>query len=270
MRPDHLLFMHIPKTAGSTVHSMLGLQFPKRRQLIRNMVQHTAALENLSAAQREELRLVRGHFPHGLHHFFTGSTEYTTLLREPVDRCISHYYYLKGKRDALPQDDPRSIRHSLAELCSNGEFLFVDNLQVRYLSGNAAAPFGQVNETMFRDALKNLEAFPVIGIQREFDAYMLLLADRYRFRFPYYRRQRVNAERPSLQEVDEATRTAVATLNRWDGLLYDAAAARVQQLIAEKGEDFRSRLQRYRKRNRWVEAIANALPFFPKAAGAKE
>ena len=40
-------------------------------------------------------KIVTGHFKYGLHNFFRRKPRYITFLREPLDRAVSHYYFIK-------------------------------------------------------------------------------------------------------------------------------------------------------------------------------
>lgn len=270
-RPDHLLFLHIPKTAGTTLHNILHRHYPKQQQLETNVFIHRNELENFSPEERKNFRLVRGHFPFGLHTLLGGRPfEYLTMVREPVDRCVSHYYYIKNRRQKGKQG-AKPMNATLAELCTNGEFLFVDNLQVRFLSGNMDVPFGSVTEEMLDAAIANLDKhFPVYGVQEEFDAFVLLLAERYNFRLPYYRPQRVSANREKVSELPAETRAALEKRNAFDIRLYHHVKKKFEQLVAERGAPFRERLVKFRKRNERFAKVVNWIPFFPKRKGGAD
>src|SRR5882724_3637635 len=46
---------------------------------------------------RKPFDFLDGHYPYGIHRFGSGSTPitYITILREPLDRAISNYYFVK-------------------------------------------------------------------------------------------------------------------------------------------------------------------------------
>lgn len=266
MRPDHLLFLHIPKTAGTTLHNLLSRQFPRNAQLETNFYKDKNQLERIPAAEREKIRLVRGHFLFGLHELFpAGTCEYTTVLREPIDRCISNYYFVRRKREDFKSLGAKPISASLLELCRSGEFVFVDNMQVRFLSGDYNAPFGSLTEAHYEAAVQHLEKhFPVVGIQENFEAYVLWLSDRYRFRFPYYRQHRVNRTRPAVRQIDEETIAALRACNQLDLRLYALVREKVLRQIEAGGPAFQRRIERFKKTNHFVARTLDLLPFYPK------
>ncbi len=266
MITDKLLFLHIPKTAGTSVHNVLHRHFSKREQVETNVFINSNVLATLTPDRMKSLRLVRGHFVFGEHQALGDvKFEYTTMLREPIDRCVSHYYFNLAEQDHKKKPGGRRINVSLKELCETGDYLFVDNLQVRFLSGNPKVAIGSVTREMLEEAWENLNKhFPVIGIQEQFDAYILMLCDRYELKIPFYRKQRVNKGRKAVTELDDATRKAVVAKNLLDIELYERVRKKVMEEINEKGEDFQRRIRRFQKMNAFLSNVANWLPFMGK------
>lgn len=262
MTIDKLLFLHIPKTAGTNVQNVLHRHFSRAEQIETNLFTGMNVLSELLAEHLKQLKLVRGHFAFGEHKVFGDVRfEYCTLLREPVDRCVSHYFY------NLAQRNKKHLNISLRETCESGDFLFVDNIQVRLLSGHPKIPVGTVTRDMMEHAWQNLNAyFPVTGIMEQFDAFLLTMCDRYSLALPYYRKQRVNKDRKAVTELDEETRRAVASRNLFDIELYDRVKQKVMAEIEAKGKEFQERVQKFQKRNVLLSRVADYLPFTGKVA----
>ena len=90
---------------------------------------------------------------------------FVTILRDPVERTISHYYWLKRETRA------RSALGSIEEAIGQGEIR--DNLQVRVLAG--ADPSGPVTSTMAEEAIAALDRFTAVGLTERFDESLVLL-----------------------------------------------------------------------------------------------
>ncbi|NNC86795.1 MAG: sulfotransferase family 2 domain-containing protein, partial [Bacteroidia bacterium] len=101
-QPDinNLVFLHIPKCAGSTFLFILNHQYKK---LPRFDVAQTAPnksneqlLSELSEVEREKIHLIRGHVLFKIHKHLIGTTKYITFLRHPVSRVVSLYHFMKN------------------------------------------------------------------------------------------------------------------------------------------------------------------------------
>ena len=99
MTREALIFLHIPKTAGTTLNRIIEWQYnplsiftidPHR---IRATVDR---FKTLSEQRRRQLRVVRGHMPYGIHKFLPQGGTYITMLREPVARVLSSYSFCAG------------------------------------------------------------------------------------------------------------------------------------------------------------------------------
>src|SRR5579871_2524947 len=95
-----LIFLHVPKAGGSTLHRILEREYSGRTvRETRFGAEAEAELAGLTVAERNEVALLKGHMHFGLHELFPRPTTYVTFLREPVARIVSHYYYVRSHPD---------------------------------------------------------------------------------------------------------------------------------------------------------------------------
>lgn len=214
-----ILFLHIPKAAGTTLTNALlpnfsassVLQFPGGRPL-----------DELSAKERARLQLVYGHFEYGVHELLSQPSEYVTLLREPVDRVISLYCFIRR--------EPRHRLHASlkAEDVSLEEFLDqqltreIDNHQTRLLSG-ARLPFGELTRTHLERAKRNLARCAVVGVQHRFEEFFASVQQRYALRIRPVRNELVAPQRIGVDDLDRTVYEKIAALNQFDAELFDFA-----------------------------------------------
>lgn len=113
---SRLVFMHIPKCGGTTLHTMLASQFPP--ELVcpeRNDTLGDWTINELSA-----YRLFSGHYDLACCRSIPGEVRMVTVLREPKARLISLYYFWKSHRPDAGRDIYDLI--VLARGCSPEEF----------------------------------------------------------------------------------------------------------------------------------------------------
>ena len=132
---EPLFFLHIPKTAGTSVRKML-YELYRPREIFPNMAEirkqetlycNYQMFQQRLKQQKREIRLLMGHLP-----FVAGDfpdARFFTFLRDPVQRALSnlkHFQRHKGRFDGK----------SLLEIYNHADIRIgqVDNIQVKYLA----------------------------------------------------------------------------------------------------------------------------------------
>ena len=254
-----VIFLHIGKTAGTTIRQILRKQYAQSETLlIRNRPLRAereadrptreATLGFFAAlpeAERARPSLILGHTIFGLHELVPHPATYFTLLRDPVALTISQYNYV-ARNPHHPLHDDAGFR-SLEAYVKSGVTLESDNSQTRAISGDTTTPFAGCTDDMLETAKRNITAhFSLAGLVEQFDETLLLLRRALGWSNPYYVRANVS---PRSKHVPGDTRTLIEEQNRFDMDLYAWAAARFAQSIAAV-PTFEGDLERFRKANR--------------------
>ena len=86
---DHLVFIHILKTAGQTLMPILRDQFEPGESFFGNWPDIKAR----TADELSRYRLIMGHNFPGIADRISGQAVFITFLRDPVERTLSHFSY---------------------------------------------------------------------------------------------------------------------------------------------------------------------------------
>ena len=240
-----LAFVHIPKTAGTTLHKVISHQYPREKIFIHHDTEGPPSAELAAHIEAQGTSVIMGHFSVGLHRFIP-SLRYVTCLRDPVPRLISHYRHALHDPTHYLHREAKSL--TLAQYVSSGFSGELSDGMTRMLAGLEDFHHGKVTEETLALALSNLETrFAAVIPSERFDEGLLLLARDLGWKTPYYLRRKVSRH-PGTPAPDPKTIRAIEEHNRHDRQLYDLFSARFAQR-ADADPDLPRQLSRFRKTN---------------------
>jgi hypothetical protein len=253
----HVIFLHIPKTAGMSMHGLFVRNY--RGQRIHNMEvkditaeQWTAGLDRIRHLPRGDLartKVFKGHMIFGLHELLPGASEYITFLRDPVRRIVSHYKMVHGL-GAFPPGHTLDPRAELWGLQSYPAFhRSLDNYQVRAISGlDFDVPFGGIGEEHLARAKENLDRhFAFVGLTEKFDLSLMLMRHVCGWGWRHYIADNVAAKDNVM--ISSYALGELQRLNRFDFELYRYAEERFDRLLHRYGWPLRAQHQLFRVGN---------------------
>jgi uncharacterized protein YdcH (DUF465 family) len=219
-----LAFIHIPKTAGTTLHKILFHQYD--RIFIHHDTDGNTNEILASAILKKKTQLIMGHFSATLHPFLP-EVRYITCLRDPISRIRSHYNH------AL--NDPTHYLHhainkgsmDLAAYVSSGLSGELSNGMTRMLAGVCDFHHSPVDESTLALAKKNIETlFDSVILSEFFDSGLMLLAKSKNWKKPYYIRRKIGRYARSNVGNDSHFEELIREHNRFDCELYQWARDR--------------------------------------------
>lgn len=249
------LFIHIPKTGGTSLYYALEKRLGKSKVFL-DRSGGDYKLAQLSKEERSQLDFVQGHFDFGVHRYFDRSYRYITFLRDPIDRAISEYYFFKEQEPKLwIHDELVEKEYSLKEFMQSGLYTNVDNPQVRFLSGNQYAPFGECTTEMLEVAKQNLKNFSLVGLTEYFDESMAMLFEEMGLSNIYFIQLNKTIKRPSRESMDAETLAVIEEMTAYDKELYVFGKELFQEKREELGSDYEARLKSYRWKSKYYRTL---------------
>lgn len=264
--PEILIFFHIPKTGGTTMDGILGRCFPGAQNFDGTMADSRSALSirprekiearyfALSDVERQAIRCLMGTiYPMGIHTMLGRPAKYFTVLRDPVERSLSHF--LNNRK--LPHQPfyERIKDMTLDQYLDSGVGIESHDYQVRLLSGcpeldtdrdpaggRICAP--PVEPRHLELAKRNIEEhFIAAAPLGSFTSLLLVLRALYGWKLweiLFVRRNVGTDDSPRTEPISAASRRRLEETNRYDIELYDWVKAR----FAEQTRAFEPALSR--------------------------
>ncbi len=254
--PQSVLFLHIPKTGGTTLRSVIARQYPGDSMYeIENPInENLIAFRDMPETKRWSYKGVQGHMSYGLHEYVEQPASYITMLREPVKRAISDYAFVSSNQYHPLYEQVRDL--GLSGYMKSGLTGQLENGQTRLVCGDCEPgdtgipterPMTQAD---LDRAIENLERdFAVVGLLERFDESLILMRQHLQWKLPVYVRENVTRKgaKPVVSDEDLAV---IREQNRFDIALYEYAWERFDETIRREPGRFAQELASLKRANR--------------------
>ena len=201
---EQIYFLHIPKTAGTSLRKVIEAQFSPEEICPCSVMQELSEMVRRDASELAAYPLIAGHMGYSLVSLLPTTPRVITMLRDPVARTISRFNYMKQhvtRSVRAPWGHERFLDHDV----SIDDFLafkptrqLITNFQVRNLAqdfdltqtytdfdGNAIiskmnklfayTSTGMSDEDLLSRAKSRLASFEFVGITERFTESVELL-----------------------------------------------------------------------------------------------
>jgi hypothetical protein len=224
-----VFFLHLPKTAGMSFLKILETRFEEDEMLV--TTHHDLA--PISIEEIQSYRFVVGHVGAPFIDRLSPRPVVLTMVRDPIERAISHYYYLRSyPQDQLPPDYRRHFRHACEshslldymDRCPQEAVLYLSNVQTRFLGPADSVDIQLHSREFLEQAQRNLERFEFFGLLERFQDSLRLLSHALKWP-PLKEPPHINKtpNRIKQSELDPETLGRLTELNELDLELYETA-----------------------------------------------
>jgi len=240
-----VIFMHLQRTGGTTFLKLLdniynrdetyAIDGKRFRESIHEFAQ-------LPEEQRGKYRLIKGHLLWGLHTFCPNETTYITILRQPIDRAISQYYWHLRPECVYPI--PADM--ALGEFLESGTFISADNGMTRFIAGKdrGAVAYGKCSRDMLELAKYNLKRyFLAVGFTEYYEESLILFKRLLGWeKYPFYQKKNVHRQKPAHPDLSKGQVEILLKYNQYDIELYEFAKELFEDRIRQEGKSFQDEL----------------------------
>lgn len=226
-----LVFIHLPRTAGTTFHQLVIKQFSESAMLRISSPAELEQFRHWSEADKAKYKFVFGHIGFSFDSAIEPPYPCVTFLREPVARVASIYQYIRSNPAHTHHKTVVERNLPLADFIEQRvSVMNTDNGMTRLLCGlpddARSVPFGGCTPDMLAAAKKNLrERVTVLGLTEQFDASLVLLRRHFGWKSPLYTRKNITGGGSRTQELEPREVDLIQAANELDLKLY--AYARV-------------------------------------------
>ena len=208
-----LLSLHIPKTAGTSFRNILKTVYGRKSVIRFDINECSGITVNGKTFNKNKLshniKVAHGHFEFATVFSYLNidnEVPVITWLRDPVERVISNYFYLKTILTGLFKEDK--------------ELMIVGHRMFRSLTEFAAADINRNRMSEFLHGA-SLKDFLFVGLVEYFDDDLKYLAEIFKWNQIHYIKH--NATGKLKEEVPEKIKAQILKWNEKDALLYQEA-----------------------------------------------
>lgn len=256
---DLFIHLHIPKTGGTTLRDIIQRQYRSEKILmIPKLEESENILKEVSTSQINQLKLIQGHLKYGLHNHFHRRAKYFAIIRDPINRVLSTYYYVLSQKNNPQNLSTSNNQMTIYDFVQSGVNPFLINGQTQLISGKTGDIDNPIieSEELFSLAKENIENdFLFLGITEMFDETILILKNMLGWHMPYYSIANRTKKKPNYDAVNPTIISFIKEHNQLDIKLYNITKTSLLNRIAEENDIFQNRINKFKKINRLLNPL---------------
>lgn len=258
-----LIFEHVPKAAGTTFIQILRSYYNSNRIFAidgSHPEKSVDAFMAMETSKQQQFDLILGHGAYKLKHYISQPSICLTILREPVERIISHYYYVRQMSSHHLHKIVMNNKLSLHGYVTSGITGELENVYTERFSMLSKEEINNNPEQALAKAKNNLnEHFLVIGLAEKFNEFILLVKIKLGWRqLPFYVKENVTRHRPTKNSIPKGTLDAIRKHNALDLELYHYVKKRFTDEIKDAGFSFTKELKFFNQMNKVLKPYTTA------------
>ena len=259
IRKDLFIHLHIPKTGGTTLRDIIQRQYRAEKILmIPKLDESENIIKEISASHINQLKLIQGHLKYGIHNHFHRRAKYFAIIRDPINRVLSTYYYVLSQKNNPQNLSTANNQMTIYDFVQSGVNPFLINGQTQLISGKTGEIDNPIieSEELFSLAKENIENdFLFLGITEMFDETILILKNMLGWHMPYYSIANRTKKKPNYDAVNPTIISFIKEHNQLDIKLYNITKTSLLNRIAEENDIFQDRINKFKKINKLLNPL---------------
>ncbi|PJB58552.1 MAG: hypothetical protein CO098_08015 [Bacteroidetes bacterium CG_4_9_14_3_um_filter_41_19] len=204
---NHIIFIHVPKTGGTTLNTAMQQAYWQTKPdfYYRHILADTKESNAGDIFNPDNFKKY-SHF------------DIMMMLRHPVDRAISEYYFMKERTEFMKLLQP--IPNSFSEFINNPQ---THNYVVSFLTGNKIYSKKRPQPKDLKQIITAIESLPIhVGIFEEFGKSLDLFSKETGVEWERkVEVKRMTFKRPRMEELSEELTNSILRFNSLDDELYN-------------------------------------------------
>jgi len=232
-----IIFLHIPKAGGTTLYSVIRKNYDANK--IYTLAGTRQAMIEFMKMPREEINryyCVQGHMGFGFHNYFDDDIKYITLMRDPIKRVISLYFYILRTPQHYLHNLLTGARMGLKEFVESGATHELYDGQTRLLASESGLgitfddkkKLDRGDAELAKQHLR--DHFALVGTLDQFDEFLIAAQRRLGWKEVSYEKKNISHKKTQITDIDDHTFRTISMNNEIDFELYSYA----QELFQEK------------------------------------
>ena len=256
---DLFIHLHIPKTGGTTLRDIIQRQYQSEKILmIPKLDESEDILKEVSTSQINQLKLIQGHLKYGIHNHFHRRAKYFAIIRDPINRVLSTYYYVLSQKNNPQNLSTSNNQMTIYDYVQSGVNPFLINGQTQLISGKTGNIDNPIikSEELFSLAKENIaNDFLFLGITEMFDETILILKNMLGWHMPYYSIANRTKNKPNYDAVNPTIISFIKEHNQLDIKLYNITKTSLLNKIAGENDIFQNRINKFKKINKLLNPL---------------
>lgn len=263
---EPIFFLHFPRTAGTTIDNIFYSNFAPENIISIYSAEEFQKYRAIEPEKLEKIQFITGHLIlENLNPptFYGQKVRAFTLLREPIQRLVSEFNFLRtwDKQHLYEYLHSREISFQ-DYITSNDKLLMYrgKNFMTRCISGDSLENLADIRSSLEKAKYNLLNNFWFYGIQEKFPESMLILAQKANLKnILHQQHNALNKSSANNYSPSEKDIEIVKEYNWADIELYNFAKDHFTNYISSMGESFQKKLENFKFLNSKYQKIANLI-----------